>query len=195
MNKTLKVILVLASAILLVFTGYRLAPLLFNSQEAAPNAQNMSKLTGEANEALERVLEQRKKGTSKIPDSVEVAPPQAGSDWEILMDLDNRQTSEYGYEPLFTEKHRNLAGKMIRLEGYIYPLEETPEQSFFILSFFPIQACFFCGGAGPESAVEINAKKPITFTDKKIRLKGRLQLNDTIPERLFYILNEAELLQ
>ncbi|WP_157558543.1 hypothetical protein [Microscilla marina] len=71
------------------------------------------------------------------------------------------------------------------------PLPEDKNQPFFMLSYFPIQQCFFCGAASPESIVGANSPKGIRLDGKRLKIKGKLTLNTKNPEHLFYILNEA----
>jgi hypothetical protein len=111
--------------------------------------------------------------------------------WKILLSVKYKYNKD-AYVPIFEAKHKALDGQEVTLRGYMYPLEEASQHSFFMLSYYPVNICFFCGGAGPESVVEITAKKPINFTNKPLYLKGKLKLNSTDPERLFYILLDAE---
>jgi hypothetical protein len=112
--------------------------------------------------------------------------------WDTLMDINYEQKSEYGYKPQFKLKHQRLNAQKVEIQGYMYPLEEGDLQKFFMLSRNPVSSCFFCGGAGPETVIEVNSPKGIKMSQKIIRLKGRLKLNTQEPERLFFILNEAE---
>ncbi len=111
--------------------------------------------------------------------------------WKDLLDIKYESSGAYGYLPNFTSKHKAWHNKTIELEGYMYPLDNEKIQKFFMLSYFPIQTCFFCGGAGPESIVEINSPKGIALQSQRIKLKGKLRLNTEEPERLFYILDDA----
>lgn len=86
----------------------------------------------------------------------------------------------------FNSKIKELEGKTIELEGYMYPLEVAPKHKYFFLSYYPANACFFCGGAGPETIVEIRATKAIKFSTKKIKVKGKLKLNDKGEGNIFY---------
>ncbi|MEO1653743.1 MAG: hypothetical protein AAFU64_09370, partial [Bacteroidota bacterium] len=99
----------------------------------------------------------------------------------------------YGYVPNFSEQHYGLHNKTLVIEGYMYPLEESKLQKWFMLSYFPISTCFFCGAAGPESIVEVNSPKGIPQQNGKIKVEGILELNTKEPERLFYILQDARL--
>jgi hypothetical protein len=55
--------------------------------------------------------------------------------------------------------------------------------------------CFFCGGAGPQSVVEVyfpkGKKVPIYPTDKLVKVKGRLKINATDIEKLNFVLYDA----
>ncbi len=111
--------------------------------------------------------------------------------WKAFFDIEYEHKGAYGYYPKFKAQHWQFHNKAIELSGYMYPLTQDKKQTFFMLSFYPIQQCFFCGGAGPESIVEVNSPKGIRLSSKRIKIKGKLMLNTKIPERLFYILNDA----
>jgi hypothetical protein len=111
--------------------------------------------------------------------------------WKILMSVKYKYYKD-AYIPQFTDNIKAYDGKTVTLKGYIYPLEESSKHTIFMLSYYPISVCFFCGGAGPESVVEVNAKTFITHTSKPITIKGKLKLNKIDRERVFYILLNAE---
>ena len=61
-----------------------------------------------------------------------------------------------------------------------------------ILSKNPMAACYFCGGSGPESIIEIAFQKPPSFkTDEVIEVEGILKLNNEDVEHCNYILEKA----
>jgi hypothetical protein len=104
----------------------------------------------------------------------------------------NEKTSEYLFYPAFTNGLKALVGKEITLEGYYVPF--APEDSdYIILSKFPMSQCFFCGGGGPESIVEVNfSKDPGKFqVDDLITVKGKLKLNADDQEHVNFILTDA----
>lgn len=89
---------------------------------------------------------------------------------------------------------KNRQGTEIEISGYIIPITGQHAQSHFMFSRFPQHMCFFCGKAGPESAMQVftkNAKK-LTFTSEKISLKGILQINHDKGSGLLYTLTNAE---
>jgi hypothetical protein len=100
--------------------------------------------------------------------------------------------------PLFSDSLRLLDGCLVELGGYALPLEETGLDTVLILSAFPYTQCFFCGNAGPESVAEVvwrrerDERLPM---DERIRVRGRLYLNDQDPDHMQYQLKEAELLE
>ena len=53
--------------------------------------------------------------------------------------------------------------------------------------------CFFCGGAGPETVMEVEASEPVKFQADAIYLKGRLELNADDINRLMYKIVDARL--
>jgi hypothetical protein len=119
-------------------------------------------------------------------------PAQAQDEiWQDLMSVKSIQKRD-SYTPKFEAKQRTHDGKKVTLSGYMYAYEEAPVHKFFMLSFYPVSMCFFCGGAGPETVIEVTMKKPFKFTSRKITLTGTLQLNQDDPERLFYFLLNAE---
>lgn len=124
----------------------------------------------------------------------------SGNPWKLLADVEikDRYDEAAGYEvsyPVFGEKAQSLDGKIITVEGYMIPYEVYLGPKYFILSSLPIAACFFCGGAGPETVMEVFTKESIKLTDKTIKVKGRLELNPDDPERMMYILKDAELIE
>jgi hypothetical protein len=112
-------------------------------------------------------------------------------DYETRFDEITQFEEEY---PIFSEEVKALDGKEIVVEGWMIPLDELRGENYFVLSSLPFANCFFCGGAGPETVIEVFSKKQIDFTEKKIKVKGNLTINADDPLRLMYILNDTELI-
>lgn len=98
------------------------------------------------------------------------------------------------YIPVFSSKIKELAGKMVEADGYIIPFEGMFKPEHIILSSLPLAECFFCGSGGPETVMEVMLKDPIKYTSKRVKVRGKLTLNDKDPEKLMYILVDAVLL-
>jgi len=119
------------------------------------------------------------------------------SGWELLSTVEIKR----GYDdfmgaeidqPVFSEQLKLHEGKEITLEGFIIPLQQTGDQDYFVLSRFPFQSCFFCGAAGPETVVEVYSDREFRYTDERVRVSGKLRLNDGNPLNLFYILEDCK---
>lgn len=115
--------------------------------------------------------------------------------WKILSKVKYKsnldaESGEVIYTPVFSKSIEQYEGKTIFLKGYIIPAELS--RGKMTLSAFPYSSCFFCGGAGPESVIELESSTPIIYRlDKPITLEGKLTLNRTDPLRLMYVLKNA----
>jgi len=95
--------------------------------------------------------------------------------------------------PVFSKEIKELEGKEIYIKGYIIPVEGYKSHKEFIFSAFPYNMCFFCGGAGPETVMEVLTIDPLEYTAESVKLKGKLQLNNEDINQLMYKLVDAEL--
>jgi hypothetical protein len=99
--------------------------------------------------------------------------------------------------PRFSKEIKALDGKEISIKGFYMPIDASGK--VFALSANPSNMCFFCGGAGYESVIEVIPKTGYTElkhikTDKYIEVKGILKLNKSDPNHLMYILKDVELI-
>ncbi|WP_346755292.1 hypothetical protein [Splendidivirga corallicola] len=120
--------------------------------------------------------------------------------WRVLSKVTYKteKDTDTGFEierPVFDDVLLRYDGKEITLKGYILPLDQLGGQDYFMFSQFPYNTCFFCGGAGPETVVEVYASHQIRFTNDAVTIKGKLKLNKDNPDHHMYILNKAELLK
>lgn len=119
--------------------------------------------------------------------------------WKILSKVKYKsnldaESGEVIYTPVFNKIIEQYEGKTIVLKGYIIPAELS--RGKMTLSAFPYSSCFFCGGAGPESVIELETSTPIIYRlEKPITLQGKLKLNRTDPLRLMYVLKDASYYQ
>lgn len=95
-------------------------------------------------------------------------------------------------KPVFSEAVRKLEGKEVTVKGYIIPVEGYKSHKEFVLSAFPYNMCFFCGGAGPETVMDVRAAEPIEYTADPVVLRGTLRLNAKDINQLMYALDDAE---
>ena len=94
--------------------------------------------------------------------------------------------------PVFSQDIKKLEGKEVTIKGYIIPIEGYKSHKEFIFSAFPYNMCFFCGGAGPETVMEVVANEPIEYTAEPVTIRGKLLLNSTDVNRLMYALTDVE---
>lgn len=120
--------------------------------------------------------------------------------WEVLRDVTFKkkwyaEESVYMLYPTFGQGIQKLNGKTVDLTGYVLPVDL--ESNVYVLSAFPYSACFFCGGAGPESVVSLKFKKSDKKfkTDERRTFRGTLKLNADNIYELNYILADAEMIQ
>lgn len=119
--------------------------------------------------------------------------------WETLRDVTFKkkwyaEESVYMLYPTFGQGIQKLNGKAVELTGYVLPVDL--ESNIYVLSAFPYSACFFCGGAGPESVVSLKFKKSDKKfkTDERRTFRGTLKLNADNIYELNYILADAEMI-
>lgn len=117
--------------------------------------------------------------------------------WETLRDVTFKkkwypEESVYMLYPTFGPNVAKLKDKEVLLAGYVLPIDA--EANLYALSAFPFSACFFCGGAGPESVVGLKFKKSGRKfkTDERHTFKGILKLNADNIYELNYVLDNVE---
>jgi hypothetical protein len=118
--------------------------------------------------------------------------------WETLRDVTFKkkwypEESVYMLYPTFGPGINKLNGKEVLLTGYVLPIDM--ESNLYALSAFPFSACFFCGGAGPESVVGLKFKKNGRKfkTDERHTMRGTLKLNADNIYELNYNIENAEI--
>ena len=125
---------------------------------------------------------------------------QAEQKWSLFEDAEFKDIylEEYGaYASLLVDDPdiMSLDGKEITIKGYHIPVME---ETLIILSKYPNANCFFCGGAGMESILEV---RMITEPDRrfemdeKLTFKGVIKVNATDYNLVSFILENAELIE
>ncbi|MDZ7845758.1 MAG: hypothetical protein U5L96_02695 [Owenweeksia sp.] len=97
------------------------------------------------------------------------------------------------YNPKFPAVlQTQFENREVAIAGYLIPIDIEAQK--YALSKNPFTSCFFCGGAGPETVIELRfAEPPGRFaTDEYLMIKGNLHLNRS-GSGLFFILNDAEI--
>lgn len=116
--------------------------------------------------------------------------------WQILSEVqyESKRLGKDELEvdiPIFSKRLSNWNEKKIILKGYLIPVSEFGGKAEYMLSSLPFSNCFFCGGAGPETIVELKAKLSVKFTTARVSLEGILLLNADDPDHHLYIMKDA----
>ena len=116
--------------------------------------------------------------------------------WDDLLDVRYSTTFDgaagYVYmKPTYGPSLLALDGKVVEIKGYVLPMDT--EGKTYALSAFPYSACFFCGGGGRESIMDLQLADPDKrySTDDIATFRGVFRLNDD-QFGLNYVLEEAE---
>ena len=114
--------------------------------------------------------------------------------WDVLAKVETVE-KDLLMVPKFSEDVKMLDGQVIQLRGYIMPLDQAKEQKHFVLSANPVAGCYFCVPGGPESMVEVKAKKKVKFGYNPITISGTLELLADDPMGMYYRLTDAQLVE
>lgn len=116
--------------------------------------------------------------------------------WEDLADVTftEKYFPEYGQfflYPKFGDLVKTFEGETVKIKGYF--LNISPQDKLFILSKSPWASCFFCGMAGPETAVELQFDDPPRFkTDDIVTITGKFVINPDDVMHFNYILVDCK---
>lgn len=94
--------------------------------------------------------------------------------------------------PQFSRDIMGLDKKDVRIQGFIIPLDMGDKQKHFLLSAVPPH-CPFCMPAGPDTIVEVLAKKPLAYGFEPIVVAGRFAVLKDDPAGVLYRMTDAEL--
>ena len=114
--------------------------------------------------------------------------------WEDLTDVEFKdvyveELDAYYWKPIFGPSVQVLEGKKFYITGYVIPVDI--DEDFYVLSRYPFANCFFCGGAGPETVVDLQFKghSPREYaTDERLTFAGELKLNSDDVYQMNYII-------
>lgn len=113
--------------------------------------------------------------------------------WQTLQQV-NYSKNGGQYVLKFGKDVEKLNGQVVKLQGFMMPLDQATKQQNFILSANPVTSCFYCLPGGPESMVEVKAEKGIEFSYSPITLTGKLELLKNDASGMYYRLSGARVL-
>ena len=117
--------------------------------------------------------------------------------WQALSDVEFtdvylEELDAYYWMPAFGPQVMAAEGKEFFITGYMIPVDV--DEDFYVLSRYPFANCFFCGGAGPESVIDLRfpGKSERAYqTDDRLSFRGTLRLNADDVYQMNYILEGA----
>lgn len=92
--------------------------------------------------------------------------------------------------PSFPPEVEALHQTRVRIQGFMRPLSAGATQTGFLLTSVPT-GCAFCTPGGPESMVDVRARKPVKYVDEGVVMEGRLLALVDDPQGLYYRLIDA----
>lgn len=110
--------------------------------------------------------------------------------WKLLGSVKTRAERQR-LRPIFPADVRALDRQIVKVQGFMMPLDASERQHHFLLLAVPT-TCSFCIPAGPEGLVEVRAKTPVRYSVDPVVVEGRLSVLDNDPYGLFYRLTEAQ---
>ena len=119
-------------------------------------------------------------------------------DWATLSDVafETKYDPEIGIsfeEATFGPAVIPLDGQEVAITGYMIPLDAFGVS--YAISRNPNASCFFCGGAGPETVIELRLLPRAMRryrTDERLLFKGTLEINTSNADNFTYRLLNAE---
>lgn len=95
--------------------------------------------------------------------------------------------------PEYTDDIKQLDGKEVTLMGFMFPLEQAPKQSNFLLGPYPM-SCPFHYHVGPSLIIEVKSLEAVPFSYDPITLKGTLAVRFNAETGVFYYLENAKVI-
>lgn len=111
--------------------------------------------------------------------------------WEALHKTKVTANEKTGYfSAQFPPEVKAIVGKEQTVNGFMMPLETKDKFSHFLLS-KRTPTCPFCPPGEPNEIIDIWTRKPVTYEDKLITLKGTFELMNNKDMGLFFKLKDA----
>jgi hypothetical protein len=123
--------------------------------------------------------------------------PPGGTSWKVLEatklnDRTDPKTHIIYTKPIFTPAVRNLAGKRIKVAGWMMPLDNSARQKHFVLLGYP-PGCPFHLHALPNQFIEVYSAVPVKVDEMNpIVITGTLELTGQDESGIFYRLRNAQ---
>lgn len=121
--------------------------------------------------------------------------PLMNKTWELIADRTYKLNSKKVWAASFPAALKTLENKILEFPGYIIPVKAGMTHNLFMLSVLPTDQCQFCGEGDVPAMIEVHSTKPVRYSDKPVKIKGKLVLNETGDYRSELFLMDAELVK
>lgn len=115
--------------------------------------------------------------------------------WELIADRTYKLNTKKVWAASFPAALKSLENKVLEFPGYMIPVKAGMTHSMFMLSVLPTDQCQFCGEGDIPAMIEVHSNKPVRYSDKPIKIKGKLVLNETGDYRSELFLLDAALVK
>lgn len=120
--------------------------------------------------------------------------PPGGIPWSLLESTrENTRLDENHLirsKPVFPPAVQALAGKRIKVNGYMLPLGKGAKQTHFVLLAYPPDCPFHLNPA-PMQFIEVRVKTPVEMNYSVRTIEGTLTLGGADEQGIFYKLSDA----
>lgn len=96
--------------------------------------------------------------------------------WDVIASVKFELTEKNELMPLFSESIKRFENREFDLTGYLIPIKSGQKQQQFLLATLPINQCYFCGQNGIPVMIMIEMEQAIPYSEKPIKVKGVLKL-------------------
>lgn len=90
-----------------------------------------------------------------------------------------------------TPEVKALDGKTITVRGFVLPMDGSDRTRHFLIS-RNTPVCMYCPPGQPNEVVEVQAKKPITWSNRIVSITGKLSLINDGEQALFFRIENGE---
>jgi hypothetical protein len=90
-----------------------------------------------------------------------------------------------------TPEVKALDGKTITVRGFVLPMDGSDRTQHFLIS-RNTPVCMYCPPGQPNEVVEVQAKRPIAWTNKIVAVTGKLSLINDGEQALFFRVENGE---
>jgi hypothetical protein len=117
--------------------------------------------------------------------------------WQVLATTESYEKVIDGFTwvlPKFSPAVKAFGGKVVRVNGYMMPLDTTEKQSRFLLMAYP-QSCPYCLSVGSQFFIEVLAATPVPASQDAMLIEGKLELLEQDENGLYYRMRAAKLVK